>query len=97
VIDDRVEDGWANNSNERASKNVGETELIGKAAAKINDAAQRLVSDDFAALRCIKRLSDWHNADYTLYTAREFNGITKDQYNHAVSIFAEWWHDIHGV
>jgi hypothetical protein len=68
-----------------------ETKLLAKAAAKINNAAQDLMANAFAPLRGIKSLKDWHAADYTLHTAKELRGITKEQYQQAVLIFADWW------
>jgi len=70
---------------------MDETELIRRTSAKIIDAAHLLMENDCAALRRIKTLKEWHNADYTLYTAKEFSGITKQQYDEALLIFADWW------
>jgi len=75
---------------------MDETKLLGKVSAEMNNAAQGLIENDCAALRRINNLKDWHKADYTLHSARELKGITKEQYHEAVSIFAEWWEQITG-
>lgn len=73
------------------SDTLDEKDLLRKTSAKINEAAQLLLDNDCATLRRIRTLKDWHSADYSLYTAMQINGITREQYNHAVAIFAGWW------
>jgi len=70
---------------------LDETDVYRRTSAKINEAAHLLLDNDCATLRRIRTLKDWHSADYTLHAAMQINGITRQQYDQAVSIFADWW------
>jgi len=76
---------------------MDETELLKRTSAKIIDAAHLLIENESAALNRIKTLKEWHSADYTLCTAKEFNGITKQEYDQAIAIFADWWQKTTGT
>lgn len=68
-----------------------ERDLVEKVAHRITQNAQKLLENDCATLRRIRTLKEWHEADYTLCSAREIDGISKEQYDIALAIFAEWW------
>jgi hypothetical protein len=68
-----------------------ERDLLEKATQRLTHKAEKLLENDCASLRGIKSLKEWHEADYVLCGAREFDGISKEQYDRALAIFSEWW------